>query len=118
MAGCDAAMHPSRGEAMSLAVLEYMCGGLPPVVPSLPSVSVAVEHGVTGLIYKNLDVDSAVSAPARWLMTMPCARDWDPPRTPRCSAHTPSNRPCGSSMSRLRFGRSAYSVASNTTEYV
>jgi glycosyltransferase involved in cell wall biosynthesis len=62
MAGCDAAMHPSRGEAMSLAVLEYMCAGLPPVVPSLPSVSVAVEHEVTGLIYQNLNVDAAVSA--------------------------------------------------------
>jgi len=62
MAGCDAAMHPSRGEAMSLAVLEYMCAGLPPVVPSLPSVSVAVEHGVTGLIYPNLNVDAAADA--------------------------------------------------------
>jgi glycosyltransferase involved in cell wall biosynthesis len=62
MAGCDAAFHPSRGEAMSLAILEYMCGGLAPVVPSLPSVSVAVENQVTGLIYPNLNLDGAVSA--------------------------------------------------------
>jgi glycosyltransferase involved in cell wall biosynthesis len=62
MTGCEAAFHPSRGEAMSLAILEYMCAGLPPVVPSLPSVSVAVEHQVTGLVYQNLNVDAAVSA--------------------------------------------------------
>jgi len=62
MAGCDAALHPSRGEAMSLAILEYMCAGLPPVVPSLPSVSTAVQHQVTGLVYPNLDLDAAVDA--------------------------------------------------------
>jgi len=66
MAGCDAAFHPSRGEAMSLAILEYMCAGLPPIVPSLPSVSTAVEHQVTGLVYQSLNLDAA----ARELVTL------------------------------------------------
>lgn len=59
---CDAAFHPSRGEAMSLAILEHMCAGLPVVVPSLPSVSLAIDHMLTGLIYEDRNLDAAVTA--------------------------------------------------------
>lgn len=59
---CDAAFHPSRGEAMSLAILEHMCARLPVVVPSLPSVSLAIDHMLTGLIYEDQNLDAAVTA--------------------------------------------------------
>jgi glycosyltransferase involved in cell wall biosynthesis len=61
MAASDAAFHPSRGEAMSLALLEAACAGLPIVVPDTPSVSFTVDHKVDGLKYKAGDIASAVS---------------------------------------------------------
>ena len=60
MAAADAAIHPSRGEAMSLALLEAACAGLPIVVPDTPSVSFTVDHMRDGLKYKAGDVASAV----------------------------------------------------------
>jgi glycosyltransferase involved in cell wall biosynthesis len=60
MAASDAAIHPSRGEAMSLALLEAACAGLPIVVPDTPSVSFIVDHMLDGLKYKAGDVPSAV----------------------------------------------------------
>jgi glycosyltransferase involved in cell wall biosynthesis len=60
MSACNAAFHPSRGEAMSLAILEFACAGLPVVVPDTPSVSFTVEHMADGLRYKAGDISSAV----------------------------------------------------------
>lgn len=59
VAAADLAFHPSAGEAFSLAIIEYMRAGLPVVVPSLPTVSQAIEHEVTGLIYREGDVRHA-----------------------------------------------------------
>ncbi|WP_347330110.1 glycosyltransferase family 4 protein [Marinimicrobium locisalis] len=57
------AFHPSKGEVgYSLSILEYMLCGLPVVVPDNPSVCGATEHGKTGLIYKEGDVESASKA--------------------------------------------------------
>jgi glycosyltransferase involved in cell wall biosynthesis len=55
----DIALHPSQGEAFSLATLEYMSAGLALIVPDIPSVSQAVEHGTTGLIYPDRDAQAA-----------------------------------------------------------
>jgi glycosyltransferase involved in cell wall biosynthesis len=57
----DIAFHPSRGEAMSLAILEFMCAELAVVVPDLPSVSAAIQQGVTGVTYQAENVQSAAS---------------------------------------------------------
>lgn len=45
------AIHPSQGEAFSLAILEYMNASLVTFVPDLPSVCQAITHGETGFIY-------------------------------------------------------------------
>ena len=55
----DMAFHPSQGEAFSLAIVEYMSAGLPVLVPSLPSVRQAIEHGRTGFVYPDGDVETA-----------------------------------------------------------
>src|SRR5690625_7175583 len=47
---CDIAFHPSRGEAMSLAILEYMRAGLPVVASDNPSVSSALVHDEFALL--------------------------------------------------------------------
>lgn len=51
LASSDVAFHPSLGEAMSLAILEFMCAGLPVIVPDNASVCTNIEHGHTGLVY-------------------------------------------------------------------
>lgn len=59
LCSCDLALHPSRGEAFSLAIVEYMGAGLPVLVPDLPSVCQAVEHGRTGFVFPDQDVGAA-----------------------------------------------------------
>lgn len=59
LCSCDMALHPSQGEAFSLAVIEYMSAGLPVLVPDLPSVSQAVDDGHTGFVYPDGDADKA-----------------------------------------------------------
>jgi glycosyltransferase involved in cell wall biosynthesis len=54
----DIALHPSRGEALSLAILEYMRAGLPVVVSDNPSVNSPLEEGVDGLFFREGDVSS------------------------------------------------------------
>lgn len=49
---CYMAVHPSFGEAFSLAILEIMQAGLPLLVPDNPSVSGATDQN-TGIIYSN-----------------------------------------------------------------
>ena len=64
--GADIAMHPSQGEVgYSLSILEYMRAGLPVVVPDNPSVCAATEHGVTGLIYREMRIPDATAALTR-----------------------------------------------------
>lgn len=58
----DIAFHPSKGEAMSLAILEYMRAGLPVVVSSNPSVSSFLLDQQTALIYQEQSIESAVNA--------------------------------------------------------
>lgn len=56
---CDIAFHPSRGEAMSLAILEYMRASLPVVASDNPSVSSALKHREYAMIYPAEDVERA-----------------------------------------------------------
>ena len=58
LCGCDMALHPARGEGFSLSILEYMSAGLTTLVPDIPSVSQAIVHGQTGLVYAPDDVDA------------------------------------------------------------
>lgn len=57
----DIAFHPSKGEAMSLAILEYMRAGLPVVVSSNPSVSSFLKDEETALIYTEESIKAAAS---------------------------------------------------------
>jgi glycosyltransferase involved in cell wall biosynthesis len=49
---CDIAFHASKGEAFSLAILEYMSAGLTAIVPDNCGNSEAIEHKVTGFVYE------------------------------------------------------------------
>jgi glycosyltransferase involved in cell wall biosynthesis len=60
--GADFAIHASQGEVgYSLSVLEYMRAGLPVVVPDNPSVCGATVHELTGMIYAEGNILSAIS---------------------------------------------------------
>ncbi len=59
---CDIAFHPSKGEAMSLAILEYMRAELPVVASDNPSVSSALVHDQYALIYNEGNLKSATHA--------------------------------------------------------
>lgn len=58
LCSADLALHPSRGEAFSLSVLEYMRAGVVPMVPDIPSVSQAVQNGETGVVYPAGNVEA------------------------------------------------------------
>lgn len=55
----DIAFHAALGEGFSLSIIEYMSAGLPVLVPDIPSVSQAITHNKTGLIYKKDDPKAA-----------------------------------------------------------
>lgn len=55
----DIAFHPSRGEALSLAILEYMRERLPILVSDNPSVCSILENDKTASIYRENDIHSA-----------------------------------------------------------
>lgn len=59
------ALHPSRGEAFSLAIIEYMSAGLALSVPDIPTVCQAVHHEQSGMVYRAGDVQSAADAICR-----------------------------------------------------
>lgn len=61
LCAADIAMHPSRSEAMSLAILEFLCAGLAVITSDLPSVSTAIDRGVTGVTYRFGDLQDAVA---------------------------------------------------------
>lgn len=69
----DFAVHPSRGEAHCLAILEYLDAGLPVIVPDRPSVAQDIEPEVTGLHYPAEHASMAVDAILR-LADDPAAR--------------------------------------------
>ncbi len=52
----DIALHAALGEGFSLSIIEYMSAGLPVLVPDIPSVSQAIDHGGTGYIYPANDI--------------------------------------------------------------
>ena len=56
---CDIALHASKGEAFSLAILEYLSAGLATIIPDNCGNNEAVEHNQTGLLYKTGDVPAA-----------------------------------------------------------
>ena len=47
------ALHPARGEAFSLAIVEYMSAGLVVLVPNLPSVCQAIRNGIDGIVFED-----------------------------------------------------------------
>ncbi|WP_166259655.1 glycosyltransferase [Marinobacter salicampi] len=65
----DIAFHPSKGEAMSLAILEYMRAGLPVVASDNPSVSSALTDGEDGLIYREGSESSATEVLVRLIQS-------------------------------------------------
>jgi glycosyltransferase involved in cell wall biosynthesis len=62
LCAADIAFHASRSEAMSLAVLEFMCAGLAVLTSDTPSVCAAFEPGISGLTYRRDDLESAGTA--------------------------------------------------------
>jgi len=62
LCACDLAFHPSRHEGLSLSTLEFMCAGLPVVVPDIPSVCAPIHHLETGLVYRAEDIGSGTDA--------------------------------------------------------
>jgi glycosyltransferase involved in cell wall biosynthesis len=70
LCSADFALHPSRGEAFSLSVIEYMRAGLVLLVPDIPSVAQAVDDGQTGIVYPDGDAE-AVARQLSELMAAP-----------------------------------------------
>lgn len=65
LCSADVALHPAEGEAFSLSILEYMSAGLAVLVPNTPSVSQAIDHQRTGLIYPRDEPDQAAQMIAK-----------------------------------------------------
>jgi glycosyltransferase involved in cell wall biosynthesis len=57
----DIAMHAALGEGFSLSVVEYMSAGLPVLVPDIPSVKQAIDHGKNGYIFPKDDPSAAAA---------------------------------------------------------
>lgn len=55
----DVAMHAALGEGFSLSIIEYMSASLPVLVPDIPSVSQAIRHNETGLVYPTEEIQAA-----------------------------------------------------------
>lgn len=65
LCSADLALHPSKGEAFSLAIVEYMSAGLALLVPDIPTVCQAVAHGESGFVYPDGDVQAAAALVCR-----------------------------------------------------
>lgn len=59
LGAADMAMHAALGEGFSLSIVEYMSAGLPVLVPDIPSVKQAIDHGENGYVYEKDSVASA-----------------------------------------------------------
>jgi len=59
---CDIALHASKGEGFSLAILECMSAALPILVPDNSGNREAVDHGVSGFCYEAGSVDAILAA--------------------------------------------------------
>lgn len=59
LCGVDVILHPSKGEGLSLAILEGMASETPVVVPNIPSVSQTITHGITGIVYTDNSMEEA-----------------------------------------------------------
>jgi glycosyltransferase involved in cell wall biosynthesis len=57
----DIALHAALGEGFSLSIVEYMSAGLPVLVPDIPSVSQAIQHNETGILYPKDETDTVAS---------------------------------------------------------
>ena len=55
----DMAMHAALGEGFSLSIIEYMSAGLPVLVPDIPSVKQAIDHGENGYVFSERDATEA-----------------------------------------------------------
>jgi glycosyltransferase involved in cell wall biosynthesis len=62
MTACDVFCHAAPFEPFGIVCLEAMAVGLPVVVPDSGGIQEAVVHGMTGLIYQSLDVESLARA--------------------------------------------------------
>lgn len=65
LCSADIAIHASKGEAFSLAIVEYMSAGLAVLVPDVPSVCQAVREGETGRVYPDGDAGAVAIILAR-----------------------------------------------------
>ena len=63
---CTLALHASRGEAFSLAILEFMAAGLPAVVPDHCGNAEAIQHEASGILYEPGNLDEA----SAWLVRL------------------------------------------------
>ena len=61
----DFALHAARGEAFSLAIIEYMSAGLAVLVPDIPSVCQAIRHRENGLVYADGNAADAANQLAK-----------------------------------------------------
>jgi len=61
LCAADIAFHAALGEGFSLSIVEYMSAQLPVILPNIPSVCQAIEHGVTGYTYDADDCSNAAS---------------------------------------------------------
>ncbi|MEP1216122.1 MAG: glycosyltransferase family 4 protein [Marinobacter sp.] len=57
----DVAMHAALGEGFSLSIVEYMSAGLPVLVPDIPSVKQAIDHGKNGFVYEKNNCSNAAA---------------------------------------------------------
>jgi len=56
----DIAFHPSKGEAMCLAIVEYMRAGLPVIVSTNPSVNSILQENKDSVFFQEGELSSAV----------------------------------------------------------
>ena len=102
------ALHPARGEAFSLAIVEYMSAGLVVLVPDIPSVCQAVEHDHDGLVFRDGNAQEAAGYIAAMVLN-----DERRHQLQAQAAHTARERYTLDGMNQ-QFAMIAHSVVKNT----